>query len=173
MKSALALSWSARVILTPPPLSVEHHQHPGITTIPPAGPWVPVIGNHDLPGAAWNFSGANVAWLNNYDQGAVNPGHPAARKPPFPSTARPRILWRSTYIAMKPALPPGTDADITDYLYNWLVADLQANTQPYVFVIGHEPAYVSRTPITGACVTTSPRSTSTPPTATLLEPAAS
>ena len=38
--------------------------------------------------------------------------------------------------------PPGTDADINDYLYNWLVADLQANTQPYIFVFGHEPAYV-------------------------------
>ncbi|MHC4424513.1 MAG: metallophosphoesterase family protein, partial [Planctomycetota bacterium] len=35
----------------------------------------------------------------------------------------------------------GTDGDVVDALYDWLVADLAANTQPAVFVIGHEPAY--------------------------------
>ena len=35
----------------------------------------------------------------------------------------------------------GTDGDIVDALYNWLAADLAANTKPAVFVIGHEPAY--------------------------------
>lgn len=35
----------------------------------------------------------------------------------------------------------GTDGDIVPAMYDWLVADLAANTQPVVFVFGHEPAY--------------------------------
>ncbi len=35
----------------------------------------------------------------------------------------------------------GTDGDVVDALYNWMVTDLNANTRPAVFVIGHEPAY--------------------------------
>jgi hypothetical protein len=35
----------------------------------------------------------------------------------------------------------GTDGDVVDALYNWLVDDLANNTKPAVFVIGHEPAY--------------------------------
>jgi len=35
----------------------------------------------------------------------------------------------------------GADGDVVDALYNWLAADLAANTKPAVFVIGHEPAY--------------------------------
>ena len=34
------------------------------------------------------------------------------------------------------------DGDVSDHLYAWLAADLQANTQPYIFVAGHEPAFV-------------------------------
>jgi predicted phosphodiesterase len=34
-----------------------------------------------------------------------------------------------------------TGGDITDHLYNWLVADLEATDQEHIFVFGHEPAY--------------------------------
>ncbi|TLN08166.1 hypothetical protein FDZ74_12375, partial [bacterium] len=34
-----------------------------------------------------------------------------------------------------------TDGDISPLLYDWLASDLGAATQPYTFVIGHEPAY--------------------------------
>jgi hypothetical protein len=34
-----------------------------------------------------------------------------------------------------------TDGDIVAALYNWLSADLTANTKPFVFVFGHEPAF--------------------------------
>jgi hypothetical protein len=35
----------------------------------------------------------------------------------------------------------GAGGDVVDELYDWLVADLEANTQPAVFIVGHEPAY--------------------------------
>ena len=117
----------------------------GITTTPPGGvPWVPVIGNHELPGGGDEPSpGANAAWLNNYNQGAVNPGPAGCPKTTFSFDRPPaHFVALDVYCNEAGGYPPGTDADINDYLYNWLVADLQANTQPYIFVIGHEPAYV-------------------------------
>jgi hypothetical protein len=35
----------------------------------------------------------------------------------------------------------GTDGDVVDSLYQWLVDDLTTNTAPIVFAFGHEPAY--------------------------------
>ncbi|MBN2136784.1 MAG: tandem-95 repeat protein [Sedimentisphaerales bacterium] len=35
----------------------------------------------------------------------------------------------------------GADGDVVQELYDWLAADLAANTKPAIFVIGHEPAY--------------------------------
>lgn len=35
----------------------------------------------------------------------------------------------------------GTAGRACDHLYNWLVNDLNANTRPAVFVVGHEPAF--------------------------------
>ncbi len=106
--------------------------------------WIPVIGNHELPGGGTEPSlGANVAWLNNYDQGAVNPGPAGCPKTTFSFDRPPaHFVALDVYCNEAGGYAPGTDADVTDYLYNWLVADLQANTQPYIFVIGHEPAYV-------------------------------
>ncbi len=107
--------------------------------------WIPVIGNHELPGGGTEPSlGANVAWLNNYDQGVVNPGPSGCPKTTF-SFDRPPAHFVALDLYCNEAGgydPTTTDADVPDFLYNWLVADLQANTQPYVFVIGHEPAYV-------------------------------
>ncbi|MHC4389334.1 MAG: metallophosphoesterase family protein, partial [Planctomycetota bacterium] len=38
----------------------------------------------------------------------------------------------------------GTDGDIVDELYDWLVNDLDNTTKPAIFVFGHEPAYPVR-----------------------------
>lgn len=38
-------------------------------------PWYPIVGNHELPGAGTEPAlGANLAWLNAYNYGIVNPG---------------------------------------------------------------------------------------------------
>jgi hypothetical protein len=36
----------------------------------------------------------------------------------------------------------GANGDVIDETLTWLTEDLSANTRPFVFVVGHEPAYI-------------------------------
>jgi hypothetical protein len=113
-----------------------------ITSTLDTAAWFPVIGNHELPGAGEEPSpGANLAWLNAYTLGVVNPG-PAACPHTTYSFDRPPAHFVVLNEYCDETGDHALDGDISDYIYNWLVADLQANTQPYVFVAGHEPAFV-------------------------------
>jgi len=104
--------------------------------------WFPVIGNHELPGAGVeSATGANLAWLNSYDLGIVNPGPSACPHTTY-SFDRPPAHFVVLNEYCDAAGDHALDGDISDLIYNWLAADLQANTQPYVFVVGHEPTYV-------------------------------
>ncbi len=108
-------------------------------------PWVPVAGNHELPGGGVEAQfGANMEWLRTWPVGGgafvANPG-PAA----CPTTTY-SFDYLSAHFAVLNEYCDGSsdtnpDANIPDLLYNWLAADLAATTQPILFVIGHEPAY--------------------------------
>jgi hypothetical protein len=103
--------------------------------------WYPVVGNHELPGMGYEVShGANMAWLNGYDYGAVNLG------PGGCPTTTYSLDYYSAHLVMLneycDVTGDGvTDGDVPDHLYDWLVADLSATTREHVFVFGHEPAY--------------------------------
>lgn len=104
-------------------------------------PWYPVVGNHELPGQGREPAfGANLAWLNAYDYGAVNPGPTGC-----PTTTYSFDYANAHFVVLNEycdaAGDHATDGDIPDHLYNWLVADLAATTQEHIFVFGHEPAY--------------------------------
>ena len=60
----------------------------------------------------WDYANAHFIMLNEYWNGGTSPGSDVA-----------------------------ASGDIVQELYDWLAADLAANTQPIVFVFGHEPAY--------------------------------
>jgi hypothetical protein len=103
--------------------------------------WYPVVGNHELPDqgteSAW---GANMAWLNSYDYGAVNLGPTGC-----PTTTYSFDVQNAHFVVLNEYCDVTGD-DVTagrvpDHLYDWLAADLSATTQSYVFVFGHEPAY--------------------------------
>ena len=103
--------------------------------------WVPVVGNHELPGAGMESAyGANLAWLNSYDIGAVNPGPTGC-----PGTTYSFDYQNAHFAILNEYCDEGGDAsttgDIPDHLYNWLAADLADTQQPHIFVVGHEPAY--------------------------------
>ena len=107
----------------------------------PAFRWVPVVGNHELPDNGMELaSGANLAYLRAYDQGAVNPG-PAD----CPTTTFSFDYQNAHFAVLNEYCAAGGDdvtlGDISDEVYSWLAADLAGSTQRHKFVIGHAPAY--------------------------------
>ena len=103
--------------------------------------WVPVVGNHELPGAgSESVYGANLAWLNAYDPGSVNPGPSGC-----PLTTYSFDFQNAHFAILNEYCDTTGDAvtagDIPDHLYDWLAADLADTQQAHIFVVGHEPAY--------------------------------
>jgi len=97
-------------------------------------PWYPGVGNHEAE------TPDDVAWLQAYDYGPVNPG------PSGCPTTTYSFDYGVAHLVMLNVYcdaggPTETDGKISDHLYEWLAADLQATDQPYVFVFGHEPAF--------------------------------
>ncbi len=112
--------------------------------------WYPTVGNHELPGGGSESSyGANLAWLAAYNYDANGPLVPPNIVRLGPSTC-PTTTYAFDYANAHFVIlneycdqdgNHATDGDISDTLYTWLRDDLQANTLPFVFVVGHEPAY--------------------------------
>ena len=103
--------------------------------------WYPAVGNHELPGQGSEaYTGANMDWLCSYDYGTVNPGPSGCPETTYSfDYANAHFTVLNEYC--NTSGDTATDGNIPDHLYNWLVADLAATSQPFVFVIGHEPAY--------------------------------
>lgn len=112
--------------------------------------WFPVVGNHELPDFGQEaYSGANMEWLRAYDY-AAQAEFGAARivrwGPPACATTTYSFDSGAAHFAVineycDESGDTATLGDIPDYLYNWLAADLAATCQPFIFVVGHEPAY--------------------------------
>ncbi len=95
--------------------------------------WYPVVGNHDLN---WNV----LSWIMAYDKGVINPGPSGC-----PDTTYSFDYENAHFVMLNVYCnhigPRSTDGDISDHLYDWLAADLEAADKAHVFVFGHEPAY--------------------------------
>lgn len=116
-------------------------------------PWYPGVGNHEYPGGDDEpYPGANLDWLRAFDYDVSGPdiAPNIVRTGP---TGCPKTTYSFDYGAAHfVMLNVYCDADgemafhgdIRDHLYDWLSADLDATTQPLIFVFGHEPAYPQR-----------------------------
>ncbi len=104
--------------------------------------WVPVVGNHELPGSGQESSyGANMSWLRSNDYGSVNQGPTGCPETTFSFDVRTlHVVVLNEYCDTSGDTV--TNGDITDHLYNWLAADLEASTAQNIIVVGHEPAFV-------------------------------
>jgi hypothetical protein len=104
-------------------------------------PWYPVVGNHDIN---WH----SLSWLIEYDYGNVNPGPSAC-----PNTTYSFDYENAHFVMLNEYCNRSgvrsTDGDVSDHLYNWLAADLDATDQEHIFVFGHEPAFPQPDPETG------------------------
>jgi subtilisin len=103
--------------------------------------WYPVVGNHDI---AWE----TLSWLMAYDYGSVNPGPSACPQTTYSfDYANAHFVVLNVYCNRFGVR--STDGDISDHLYDWLTADLEATDQEHIFVFGHEPAFPQADPETG------------------------
>lgn len=118
--------------------------------------WYPIIGNHE------EETGADMQWLRaEYDTGnsVRTPLKNYTNQDGPTGTQRVCYTWdygNAHFIAMNqywnggPTEGTGTDiskddtaaaGDVVAALRTWLADDLAANTKPFVFVFGHEPAF--------------------------------
>ena len=103
--------------------------------------WFPIPGNHD-------FELADIRYLQNYDydpNGSAEPNIVRWGPESCPRTTYSFDYQNSHFIALNvycnEEAPWGIDGSITDTIYNWLAADLEATSQEHIFVFGHEPAF--------------------------------
>ena len=100
--------------------------------------WYPGVGNHELKGG-----GTDLEWLRQFYYpnllGKVNPGPKGCEETTY--------SWDygiAYFVQLNMYYDGSTydkDGTFSDFLYDWLVDDLDKNTRPMVFVIYHEPAY--------------------------------
>ena len=98
--------------------------------------WYPVVGNHEVE------TKADMAWLRDWGQGAVpnlirkGPSNGEETTYSFDYQNAHFVVLNQYYDGKSDI---GTNGDVTDPLYQWLKADLEANTKPLTFIFGHEP----------------------------------
>jgi hypothetical protein len=99
----------------------------------------PVVGNHELKPPE------SLQYLRDYNPGGtalpgvVRGGPPGAEETcyAFDHESAHFVVLNQYYDGTR---DNATDGDMVPALRDWLAADLAENAQPYVFVIGHEPA---------------------------------
>jgi hypothetical protein len=99
-------------------------------------PWYPVAGNHETE------TPEDMVWLRNWAQkGIAN----LVRSGPEngEQTTYSFDFKNAHFVAINQYYDGnsdiGCDGDVADALYEWLKNDLELNTKPMVFVMGHEP----------------------------------
>lgn len=109
-------------------------------------PWYPVVGNHELPGyGREGYLGENMALLRTYNYGGpatITRWGPAG----CPETTYSFDYGNAHFVALNVYCDVHGDTvrlsgDVPDHLYDWLAQDLAETDQPFIFVIGHEPAF--------------------------------
>ena len=101
-------------------------------------PWFPVVGNHEAETAA------DMAWLREFNRGGKKLPFIVRQGPPHCEETTYSFDYRNAHFVVlnqyfAKASDTATDGDVSDELYSWLEADLEANSKPLIFVVGHEP----------------------------------
>ncbi len=107
--------------------------------------WYPGVGNHEAE------TPADMAWLRdeyNNGNGVRAPLKNFTNQDGPASTRETNYTWdhgNAHFVQLNEywdgSSDTGTNGDVVPVLYDWLKADLEANTKPFVFMFGHEPAF--------------------------------
>jgi hypothetical protein len=105
--------------------------------------WYPVVGNHE------EETSSDMDYLRNYDYDAngagVEPNIVNTGPSGCPETTYSFDYGNAHFAVINEYCDIGgdtvLDGDVSDHVYNWLQADLQATPKTHIFVIGHEPAF--------------------------------
>ncbi len=99
--------------------------------------WYPVVGNHEAE------TKEDMAYIRKYITGLpyiVNRGPKGCKETMYSfNYGNAHFVVINEYYNGHSDV--GTDGDIVDATYNWLVKDLDKNTKKYIFVFGHEPGF--------------------------------
>ncbi|GAI10217.1 unnamed protein product [marine sediment metagenome] len=100
----------------------EYHNANGSSDRQPLSYWIDVAGptNAEETCYSWDWDNAHFIVLNEYYNGTDDSSHDGD-------------IWFVDDAVYDPVTNPD--------LCHWLKADLEANDKPFVFVLGHEPAY--------------------------------
>lgn len=138
---AMRATGPAAFLLIPGDLEPPEPVAEVIRTVFGAGfPFYPAVGNHD--------TGANeyMAYLRGLNTGGTSLPHVVRKGPPGAVETMYAFEFGDVHVAVineyyDGASDTGSDGDVGAATYAWLVADLAATAKPYVFVVGHEPAF--------------------------------
>ncbi|RKY52589.1 MAG: hypothetical protein DRP89_07455 [Candidatus Neomarinimicrobiota bacterium] len=99
--------------------------------------WYPVVGNHEVE------TEKDMAYLRKYITGLpyiVNRGPKGCSETMYSfNYGNAHFVVINEYCDGRSDI--GTDGDIVDATYSWLVKDLNKNKKKYIFVFGHEPGF--------------------------------
>ena len=129
-------------LIIPGDLDPPHYVVEDVTTTLGAGfPLYAVVGNHDTGKAAYM---AYIRGLN--PRGTKLPN--IVRKGPRGSEETMYAFdWSDAHVVVlnqyfDGSSDTGANGDVTDATFAWLSEDLSTNTRPFIFVVGHDPAYI-------------------------------
>ncbi len=103
-------------------------------------PFYPVVGNHDTDRKEY------IAYLRGLNSGGTSLLHVVRKGPPGAVETMYAFEIGPVHVAVineyyDGVSDTGSDGDVGAATYAWLAADLAAADKPYVFVVGHEPAF--------------------------------
>ncbi len=103
--------------------------------------WFPLPGNHDFGAADFNY----LQDYNHDPNGASEPNLAQWGPEPCPRTTYSFDYQNAHFVLLNvycnADAPWGIDGSISDTLFAWLAADLDATDKEHIFVFGHEPAH--------------------------------
>jgi predicted phosphodiesterase len=129
-------------LLIPGDLDPPHYVVEDVaSTLGPGFPLYPVVGNHDTAKAAY------MAYIRGLNPGGTKLPNIVSKGPRGSEETMYAFDWSDAHVVVlneyfDGSSDTGANGDVADATFAWLSEDLSTTTKPFIFVVGHEPAYI-------------------------------